>query len=99
MLVLGELDLFTQLSSNKFCSTVHTHSPSQDLLSYNTCSGQEWQPRMESVVGVIKNAFFASYSSSAHVAVELDSIFWPQVNTEKLDLIVHVKISLLPQSN
>ena len=38
--------------------------------------GQEWQPR-ESVVGVIKNAFFGSCSSSssAHVAVELDSIF------------------------
>ena len=46
------------------------------MLSLTSCSGQEWQPR-ESVVGLIKNAFCASCSSSsnAHVAVELDSIF------------------------
>ena len=74
-------DLFTQLSSNKFCSTVTHIGPSQDLLSYNTClvsphaQAEEWQQR-ESVVGVIqKNAFFASCISSAHVAVELESIF------------------------
>ena len=35
-----------------------------------------------------------SSSSSAHVAVELNSIL-PQVNTEKVDLIVHGKMSLL----
>ena len=55
----------------------------QHMLSLISVSGQEWQPR-ESVVGLIKNAFFASCSSSssnAHVAVEL-----PQVNTEKVDL-------------
>ena len=52
------------------------------MLSVISVSGQEWQPR-ESVVGLIKNAFFASCSSSSntHVAVEL-----PQVNTEKVDL-------------
>ena len=32
------VDLFTQLSSNKFCKHSNTHSPSQDLVNYNTCS-------------------------------------------------------------
>ena len=46
--------VFTQLSSNKFCSTETHHSPPQDLLSYNTylCSvsphvqAKNGQPRM-----------------------------------------------------
>ena len=65
------------------------------MLSLTSCLCQEWQPR-ESVVGLIKNAFFASCSSSssAHVAVELDSIL-PQVKTEKVDLIVHGKMTFL----
>ena len=49
----------------------------------------------------IKNAFFTSCSSSsnAHVAVELDSIFASgkhrESGFEKVDLIVHVKMSFL----
>ena len=52
-----------------------------------------------SVVGLIKNAFFASYSSSSsvHVAVELDSIFasgkHQESGIEKVDLIMHGKMS------
>ena len=50
-------------------------------------------------MGVIKNAFFASCSSSssssAHVAVELDSIFASGKRIEKVDLIVHGKMTFL----
>ena len=49
--------------------------------------------------GTNKNAFFASCSSSAHVAVELNSIFasgkHQESRFEKVDLIVHGKISFL----
>ena len=68
------------------------------MLSLTSCSGQEWQPR-ESVVGLIKNPFFASCSSSSsvHVAVELDFIFdtgkHRESGFEKVDLIVHGKMS------
>ena len=46
--------------------------------------------------GTNKNAFFASCSSSsnAHVAVNR-TLFLPQVNSEKVDLIVHGKMTFL----
>ena len=48
-------------------------------------------------MGLLKNAFFAS--CSAHVAVELDSIFvsgkYRESGFEKVDLIVHGKMTFL----
>ena len=52
----AHVDLFTQLSSNDYCSTSNT-AQVQHMLSLISCSGQEWLLR-ESVVGLIKNAFF-----------------------------------------
>ena len=72
---IAHIDLFTQLSSNKFCSTV-THT-----VHSKTCSVsphvEAKNGSQESVVRLIRNAFFASCSSSssAHISVELDTIF------------------------
>ena len=69
----AHVDVFTQLSSNKFCSTV------KHIVNHKT-------PSLLAVVAV----------------AVLMLKFLPQLNTEKVDLIVHGKMSflgcLLPQS-
>ena len=96
----AHVDLFTQLSSNNFCSTV-------TIVHHKTCSVTchlMLRPRIAAkrkCSGTNKNAFFASCSSSssAHVAVELHSFFASgrhrESGFEKVDLIVHGKMSFL----
>ena len=100
----AHVDLFTQLSSNNFSSTVKrvhhktcsvtTHAQCHLMLRLRIAAKRKCS-------GTNKNAFFASCSSSssAHVAVELHSFFalgrHRESGFEKVDLIVHGKMSFL----
>ena len=99
----AHVDLFTQLSNNKFCSIVtHIHHHKTCSITTHAQSHLMLRTRMAAKRKCTeKNAFFASCSSSssAHVAVELDSIFASakhrETGFEKVDLIVHGKMSFL----
>ena len=91
------LDLFTQLISNKFCSTV-TH-----IVHHKTCSVTTHaqshlmlrQPR-ESVVGLIKMPSLLVVVAVSVLMPQLDwTLFLPQLSTEKVDLSVQCKMSFL----